>query len=594
MTTFSNDDYTAADVTGGIDDIHGEDIPKLEEPEIDTQIIPTTNGKAKKKDQTKTNEKKQKKIDVDQLLYKTEVLKLQKDNLDISFEYWSTTLLEKRKIFNTKLTENFPDLELLGDFELAIKTILNVQDITLPFMGIALVVPSSLKTALIERLRKLPYSYFTDKFNARSFVSHNANTTEEKLEKEIDILPAVRDKIFLTPELATLFTQKDDDIKEQFGLITRVLDGHGLETNSGVHGKRGYHGTYMFTWLAAAVEIPHNIYRFLSTIGFKIYFLRLPKIKVTVNDLVAQLSSEMDFNQKMDELDKILSDYLMWFEVCPIAIGQQNITPNNDMTPVKIEWDKKKDDKNSIKIIGELALLLSHIRGSVYVYRNSEHDELIPVGNTESGDGAYAHGVAIIERPYRANQQLYNLARGHALSYGRNYITEEDLPLVTKVVLSTGSIERVLILDLLIANKGTLTTSQIKQSMNLGNNAAKRTMTEFKGLELVTMDRTNGDTSNSEHKIVLKPEFDWFLTPEFEKLRDDYTNKIAEFAMRKNTPVRVQQKLDESNPDDDITTTTPIKTDNAHGGENAHSKTETVRGYQMSPDGEIHEGKPPW
>ena len=74
------------------------------------------------------------------------------------------------------------------------------------------------------------------------------------------------------------------------------------------------------------------------------------------------------------------------------------------------------------------------------------------------------------------------------MSYGRNYITMEDISLVLKVVLSTGSIERVLILDLLIANKGTLTTSQITTAMRISNNTAKETMTEFKGLELVTMD----------------------------------------------------------------------------------------------------------
>ena len=98
----------------------------------------------------------------------------------------------------------------------------------------------------------------------------------------------------------------------------------------------------------------------------------------------------------------------------------------------------------------------------------------------------------------------------------------DDIPLVIKVVLSTGSIERVLILDLLIANKGTLTTSQITTAMRISNNTAKRTMTEFKGLELVTMERNNNDNSNSEYKIILNPKFNWFLTDEFKKLRDNF------------------------------------------------------------------------
>ena len=75
-------------------------------------------------------------------------------------------------------------------------------------------------------------------------------------------------------------------------------------------------------------------------------------------------------------------------------------------------------------------------------------------------------------------------------------------------------------MDLLIAHQGELTTSQITTSMRISNNTAKRTMTEFKGLELVDMDRV-GDNSNSEYKITLNPKFKWFLTDEFKKLRMD-------------------------------------------------------------------------
>ena len=47
-------------------------------------------------------------------------------------------------------------------------------------------------------------------------------------------------------------------------------------------------------------------------------------------------------------------------------------------------------------------------------------------------------------------------------------------------------------------------------------------MTEFKGLELVTMERTNKDSINSEYKIILNPKFDWFLTEEFSELRNGF------------------------------------------------------------------------
>jgi hypothetical protein len=456
------------------------------------------------------------------------IQKLKKENTDLSFEQWSDTLNEKRQNLNDKIGEYFHEISLELDFVLSIKTILNIEDITLPFMGIVLAVPSSLKTKVIELLRKWMYSYFTDKFTAKSFVSHSATVAKDKL-KEVDLLPRIKDKILLTPELSPLFTGKEEDIKEQFGIITRLLDGNGLETESGVHGQRGYHGNYMFTWIGAAVDIPHYVYKFLSTIGFKIYFLRLPRSEISEDDLFNQITAEKPFNEKMMEIEKLLLDYLNWFEICPFSIGIQNI--------VKIEWDKSKDDKNAIRIIARLAILLARLRGDVYVRKSSDRDDLvIPTNNNTNNNNTntnppaativnfsegFIHAIPIIENPSRANQQLYNLARGHALSHGRNYITMEDISLVLKVVLSTGSIERVLILDLLIAHKGTLITSQITAAMRISNNSAKRTMTEFKGLELVTMNRV-GDNSNSEYKIILNPKFNWFLTDEFKNLRDDF------------------------------------------------------------------------
>src|SRR5215204_1908152 len=399
--------------------------------------------------------------------YERLVQKLIEDNPNLTFEDWSSILLEKRLKLNSKINEHFPDVSLLVDFELSIKKILNIEDITLPFMGIVFAVPSSLKTAFFKLLRNLKYSYYSDKFTARAFVSHSATVAKEKL-AEIDMLPQIKDKVLLTPELSALFTGKDDDVREQFGIITRLLDGEGLETNSGVHGKRGYYGKYMFTWLGAAVDIPYSVYKFLSTIGFKIYFLRLPRSEVTVKDLVDQLKSKKKFTEKMEEIEKSMMDYLTWFEICPFS------TVQNKMRMAKIEWDDDRDDLEIVKIIAQLALLLAHIRGHVDVYKSTDHDDIIiPVDNINNNITTYSEGfihrLPTIENPSRAAQQLYNLARGHALSYGRNYITKDDVLLVIKVVLSTGSIERVLVLDLLISHKGILTTSQITTAMRISN-----------------------------------------------------------------------------------------------------------------------------
>ena len=456
--------------------------------------------------------------------YFTNIQKLKEKNFSLSIHEWSQSLFEKKLRLNEKINEYFPDMLLPLDFIVSVKTILNIKGVTLPFMGIIFAAPSSMKSQAIELFRQWIYSYFTDKFTAKSFVSHSATVAKNKL-TEIDMLPRIKNKFLLTPELSPLFTGKDDDIKEQFGIITRLLDGKGLETDSGVHGKRGYYGEYMFTWIGAAVDIPKSIYKFLSTIGFKIYFLRLPRIEITSEDLMNQLISPKQFNEKIKEIEELIMTYLTWFEICPISLEENGIR--------KIEWNTNKDDIESIKIIAELAILLAHLRGDVTVYKSSDTNNIIPIDNNRHSKNTpidnignkqaqeYIHGLPKIENPSRVNQQMYKLARGYALSKGRNYITKEDITLIIKVVLSTSLIERMLILDLLIANNGTLTTSEITAAMRISNDTAKKTMTEFKALELVTMKR-NGNNSNSEYKISLNQKFKWFLTEEFKNLRDSF------------------------------------------------------------------------
>ena len=543
------------------------------------------NGKAKNQNNPVIKLITEKEIEKNKIL--NEITRLRQENPNLSFEQWSDILKVKRQILIDKIIEHFPKIAfkilLELDFVLSIKTILNIYDITLPFLGIVFAAPSSMKTQIIEIFEKWIYSYYTDKFTAKSFVSHSATVPKDKLTSEVDLLPRIKDKVLLTPELSPLFTGKEEDIREQFGIITKVLDGKGYISESGVHGQRGYHGTYMFTWIGAGVDIPHYIYKFLSTIGFKIYFLRLPRTEITTDDLADQLLNEKPFGEKINEVEKLLLEYLNWFEICPLSIGLQNLA--------KIEWDRSEEDRNIIKTIAELAILLAHLRGDVYV---SKSDDFMSFENNEQEKQQqqqqqqqqyqpkeFIHGIPKIEDPSRAVQQLYNLARGHALSHGRNYITIEDIGIVLKVVLSTGSIERVLILDLLIAHQGELTTSQITTSMRISNHTAKRTMTEFKGLELVDMDRV-GDNSNSEYKITLKPKFKWFLTDEFKKLRDGFKpidNK--EFLhKRKSAGTKIPPVLDETQKQlfqeeesSSESTTTPNNDNNdAHRGGNGSSK----------------------
>lgn len=98
-------------------------------------------------------------------------------------------------------------------------------------------------------------------------------------------------------------------------------------------------------------------------------------------------------------------------------------------------------------------------------------------GNLEElKDLIIGYTIPIIEHTSRARTRLYNLARGHALSLGRNYVTKADLPIVIRVVLSTGPVQRVKILDKLLSDGKEWDTSQITNSLEVSRPTARKTM----------------------------------------------------------------------------------------------------------------------
>src|SRR5712692_7608826 len=85
--------------------------------------------------------------------------------------------------------------------------------------------------------------------------------------------------------------------------------------------------------------------------------------------------------------------------------------------------------------------------------------------------------------------------------------------------MSTCSMSRARIFELLIENNGSLVTSQIVESLNTSKPTALRTMTELKATGLVNMKENAGGHNNLESKITLKDKFSWFLGDIFDQLR---------------------------------------------------------------------------
>ena len=434
-----------------------------------------------------------------------EIDKAKAKNKDISLEDWREGLLKRYQIMKEVTERNFPHAWDGVEFTISVLKILNIAECTLPFAGIILARAGGNKTLSSGMLVPWPFAYYTRKFTAKAFVSHNTAISIENLPK-IDMLPKIRYKMLLTPELAPIFSANEDELLENIGIITSVLDGKGYTSDSGAHGQRGYFGNYMFVWVGATVDIPYRVHKLLSSLGPKLYCFRLPY--VDPSDAEIEESMNEEFEMKRREVQETIIDYLIWSETCPLLIED----PETRLP--KIRWDSSRDNALTKEHLTKLVRLLGRLRCHVEIWSQRG------LGAHEYSDCSYA--ISNPEDPTRAATSLYNLTRGYAWTQGRNYITIEDLHLALKVTLSTGSQERISVLDLLLEKKGQATVATVANSLSMSKSTALKTMTELTAVGIADLE-TVLVGGNDTKQIRLQNGFKWLYGKEFLKLRGYYS-----------------------------------------------------------------------
>lgn len=392
------------------------------------------------------------------------------------------------------INDNFPDLVLPAEIGASVIAQLLIEDIKNPFSLVYVDVPSSGKTIALNFFSKInELIYATDNFTPASFVSHSANTKREQLGKN-DMLPQIRYKVLMVRDLAPIFAKKDENVQEMLGILIRVLDGEGLETNSGLHGKRGYVGDYLFMMLSASTTIRPRIWKAMGNLGSRLFFVNIDGKKKDIPTLAKQLKNSCK------EKELLCRDVTENFIK---TIWSKNLNG--------ITWDKETDELHYLEIIANFADILARLRSALNVWED------------QIGSKKYNHTQPITEMPDRLVQLLYNLARGHSVICGRKKINEEDLQIVRRVALDSAPPNRSKIFKHLILNKGRLKTSDIEKIINCSKTMALIRMQELEILEIVETDgNMKDDTINlggrPEQEIILKDDFKWFISEEYKDL----------------------------------------------------------------------------
>lgn len=400
----------------------------------------------------------------------------------LSFTEWRQTI-----------ATNFPHFLFPAEVGLAVVAQILIKDVSNPFALVFVDVPSAGKTITINFFAGIEgITYSTDKFTPSAFVSNAVNVKRSQLRK-IDLLPRIRHKMFLIRDLAPIFGQRDDDLLESLGILTRVLDGEGLQTDTGIHGQREYVGDYLFMMLAGSTPIHPRVWKLMGNLGSRLFFLNIDSPDKSDQDLINQLTST---SYKIKELKcrEATKNFLL-------TLWQKH--------PKGVGWDKNQDDPALLVIIVRCARLLARLRGTINVW-------------DEKSDGAKRHNYTtpVIEKPDRINQLFYNLCRGHALVQGRTQLIKEDLRTVVELATDSAPIIRSKLFHALINHGGTMGTEEVEKALNCSKPTALKEMKALTILGICSIEgESDGDAGHPETTITLKEDFHWFLDEECYALR---------------------------------------------------------------------------
>lgn len=319
--------------------------------------------------------------------------------------------------------------------------------------------------------------YRSDKFTPAAFVSHSAKATEKTLTK-VDLLPRIRFKVLLTPELSTIFRGKPDELTERFSTITRVLDGQGLVTDSGTHGQRGYKGDYLFAWLGATTAFDPAVWKVMAQLGSRLFFLVMDAVaETTEEELIRAMKHKVPYEEGRKHCQEAVCRFLEF-----LFTQRQGVRG--------VQWKSEHNSPEASETIARCAMLLARMRTPYNREVEPQH-----------------------ESPHRANAVLYNLGRGHALVCGRTNLLADDVTIVAQVALSSMTDKRRAVLVTFAKNGGKpLTVKQVEAATGFTRHTAEAIMEEMAWLGLASNDRPgNGKPS----RLTLKEEWAWCMDEQF-------------------------------------------------------------------------------
>lgn len=327
-----------------------------------------------------------------------------------------------------------------------------------------------------------------------------------------DLLPELDGKCFIVKDLTALFSLKADTVKKLLGDMCNAFDGS-FSKHTPTRGTVTYQSRFSHIGCITPICLSKHSY-YMTLIGARYLFYRLPGMDAESLDNGLNGTWLENRKQKIED-----------FRQCCAAF----------IDSITIPLIKEEDENTKAKL-KLLAQFLAHGRGLIITQKGTFEDEGKTVTYWDTQEKQ-------VEYPYRALEQLLGLARSLALIHGRTKVTEHEIELLRRVVLSSMEVDRSKILSL-FAKSESLTAVNTSSSIDKTAETSRRLLGELAELGLLRRDKEMG--SSGHERNVYKP------VDEFKEIIRKPVNTLdhlADLGITKETPPLPPAESETTNTD---------------------------------------------
>lgn len=335
--------------------------------------------------------------------------------------------------------------------------------------------PSSDKTQTALSIRDAPHIFHLDTLTENAFISGFILPDGSAPR---DLLSELDGRCMTIKDLNALFGQHPDKVAKVLGDLTAIYDGEFAKW-SGTRGNVKYEARFSLIGCITPFSLSQH-HRYMSIVGARFLSYRVEELGAVEVEKGFDTIWEGSGNKK-DVLRSIASAYA--------AQLHQKLDRGELARPVFSEEAKKR--------LNALARFIAIGRAVVHTQR----EEI----TTKSGRPASVYGIAGIQReePFRALLQLRVLALSLALVHQRSEITEHELEICRRVVLSSMPYDRSMVLALFrdpahITQNYGLTRKAAAEGIHKARNQAIRLLTELEAIGMLRGEKIYDDRERTE------------------------------------------------------------------------------------------------